>query len=133
VQRHEMSPVAETTNRGSGGLWVVPSPVDKSVPRPPRDVQPVRDVLCGPVVSGHRGHGRPGEVVVQHLSEPVVDGEADVDQCSIEAELRSLRRLPGLHARGWRLLSGDLAAASHGVARLYCASAVQKWCSSCGP
>jgi hypothetical protein len=23
---------------------VVPSPVDKSVPRPPRDVQPVRDV-----------------------------------------------------------------------------------------
>jgi hypothetical protein len=38
-----------------------------------------------PVVSGHRGHGRPGEVVVQHLSEPVVDGEADIDQCSIEA------------------------------------------------
>ncbi len=34
---------------------------------------------------GHRGHGRPGEVVVQHLSEPVVDGKADVDQRSIEA------------------------------------------------
>jgi hypothetical protein len=46
---------------------------------------PIRDVRCGPVVSGHRGHGRPGEVVVQHPSEPVVDGEADVDQCSIEA------------------------------------------------
>jgi hypothetical protein len=43
---------------------------------------PIRDVRCGP---GHRGHGRPGEVVVQHPSEPVVDGEADVDQCSIEA------------------------------------------------
>jgi hypothetical protein len=64
---------------------VVPSPVDKSVPRQPRDVQPVRDVLCGPVVSGHRGQGRPGEVVVQHLSEPVVAGEADIDQCVIEA------------------------------------------------
>jgi hypothetical protein len=46
---------------------------------------PIRDVCCGLVVSGHRGHGRPGEIVVQHPSEPVVDGEADVDQCSIEA------------------------------------------------
>ena len=46
---------------------------------------PIRDVHCGLVVSGHRGHGRPGEIVVQHPSEPVVDGEADVGQCSIEA------------------------------------------------
>jgi len=46
---------------------------------------PIRDVRCGPAVSGHRGHGRPGEVVVQHPSEPVVDGEAGVDQCSLEA------------------------------------------------
>ena len=62
-----------------------PSPLDKSVPRPPRDVQPVRDSVCGPVVSGDRGQGRPGEVVVQHLSEPVVAGETDVDQCLIKA------------------------------------------------
>ena len=33
---------------------LAPSPVEESVPRPPRDVQPVRDILCGPVVSGHR-------------------------------------------------------------------------------
>jgi hypothetical protein len=49
--------------------------VDKSVPRPPRHVQSVRDILCGPVVSGHRGHGRTGEVVVQHLSD--LDGLTD--------------------------------------------------------
>ena len=41
------------------------------------------------VVSRHRGHGRPGEVVVQHLLEPVVAGEADVDQCLIETGDRS--------------------------------------------
>jgi len=62
-----------------------PSPLDKSVPRPPRDVQPVRNSVCGPVVSGDRGQGRPGEVVVQHLSEPLVAGETDVDQCLIKA------------------------------------------------
>jgi hypothetical protein len=59
--------------------------LDKSVPRPSRDVQPVRDSVCGPVVSGHCGQGRPGEVVVQHLSAPVVAGETDVDQCLIKA------------------------------------------------
>jgi hypothetical protein len=61
--------IGRTREEGLAGDWQPiggSSAVHKSVPRPPRDVQPVRDILCGPVVSTHRGHGRPGEVVVQH-------------------------------------------------------------------
>jgi hypothetical protein len=37
---------------------------DESVPRPVRDAQTLRHVICGEVVAGHRGRGRPREVVV---------------------------------------------------------------------
>src|SRR5674536_27801 len=59
--------------------------IDESVPRPVRDAQSGWHVICGSVIAGHRGGGRPREVVVRHLSEPIVAGEADVCQCLIEA------------------------------------------------
>jgi len=67
-------------------------PNHDSVPGPLRDAESVRDIICGPVVSRHRGGGHPSEVVVQHLPEPVVAGEADVCQCpGLAAALDHLR------------------------------------------
>ena len=44
----------------------------KSVPRPVRDSEAVRHVIGGPVVARHRCRSRPGEVVVQHLSQSTI-------------------------------------------------------------
>src|SRR6516225_10655922 len=46
----------------------------KSVPRPVWDAEAVRHIIGGLVVAGHRCRGRPGEVVVQHLSQSTVVG-----------------------------------------------------------
>ena len=46
----------------------------KSVPRPVWDAEAVRHIIGGLVVAGHRCRGRPGEVVVQRLSQSTVVG-----------------------------------------------------------
>ena len=48
------------------------------VPRPARNGQAVRNVVCRAVIPGHRGHRRPSEVVVQHLAKPVVARQGGV-------------------------------------------------------
>ena len=58
IQRQSIS----RSNR-NGGLHL------KSVPRPVRDAEAVRHILGGPVVARHCCRGRPGEVVVKHLSQ----------------------------------------------------------------
>ena len=37
------------------------------------------------MIAGHRCRGRPGEIVVQHLSQNIVVGESDIRQSQIEA------------------------------------------------
>src|ERR1700756_2392131 len=64
------APLAEKEVRGKGRQ---PLPL-KSVPRPVWDAEAVRHVIGGPVVARHRCRGRPGEVVVQHLSQRTVVG-----------------------------------------------------------
>jgi hypothetical protein len=49
-----------------------------------RDPQAVRDVIRRPVIPRHRGPGRPGEIVVQQLPQPIIAGQADVDECLIK-------------------------------------------------
>jgi len=44
------------------------------VPRPVWDAEPVRHIIGGLVVAGHRCRSRPSEVVVQHLSQRTVVG-----------------------------------------------------------
>ncbi len=46
----------------------------KSVPRPLWDAEAVRHVIGGVVIARHRCLGRPGEVIVQHLSQSTVAG-----------------------------------------------------------
>jgi len=41
------------------------------------------------VVAGHRCHGRPSEIVVQHLSQFIVRGEPDIGQSLVEAGNRT--------------------------------------------
>ena len=95
-RRPRCLPVARALPRNNGGLSAVSKrqkrlrcspyrPADQSVPGPVRDGEAVRHVVGGAVVAGHRGGGRPGEVVVQHLTEPVVAVEADVGQRLVEA------------------------------------------------
>ena len=62
--------LAEKEVRGKGWqpLYV------KSVPRPVWDAEAVRHVIGGPLVARHRCRGRPGEVVVQHLSQSTIVG-----------------------------------------------------------
>ena len=66
---------------------------DESVPRPLGYVQAVGHILCQVVVTRHRGRGRPREVIVQHLSEPLVGGEVDIFQRLIETSDRPLVHL----------------------------------------
>ena len=63
--------------------------VEKPSPRPARDAQAVRHIVRGAVIAGHRGGGRPGEVVVQRPSEPLVVGQANVCQRQVEASDRA--------------------------------------------
>ena len=60
------------------------SPSDSTVPRPMRDLQTVRHIVCRPVISGHGGGSRPSKVVVEFLAQPVVAGNASVFQRLIE-------------------------------------------------
>src|SRR5262249_42267680 len=66
---------------------------DKSLPGPLRDLQTVRYILCRAVVTRHRGRGGPREVIVQHTTEPLVTGEADILQRLIETSDRPLIHL----------------------------------------
>jgi len=79
-------------------------------PRPVRDGQTVRDIVCGSVKAGHRGGGRPRKVFVQRLSEPLVVGKADVCQRLIEAGDRSMvhlvvRAVPAVHPHDRRFVA----------------------------
>src|SRR5436190_19217644 len=58
---------------------------DESVPGPAWNPQAFWYVVGGAVIPGHRRCGRPREVVMQDLSEPIVPVEADVDQGLVEA------------------------------------------------
>jgi hypothetical protein len=66
---------------------------DESVPGPLRDVQTVRHILCGVVVTRHCGRGGPREVIMQHASEPLVACKADIFQRLIETCNRPLVHL----------------------------------------
>jgi hypothetical protein len=46
----------------------------ESVPGPVWDAQALRHILGGLVVAGHCCRGRPGEIVMQHLSQNIVVG-----------------------------------------------------------
>jgi uncharacterized protein YwlG (UPF0340 family) len=62
---------------------------NESVPRPVWEVQTVRHIVCGTVVPVHRGGGCLREVVVEHLSDPVVVSKTNVNQGLIETGDRS--------------------------------------------
>jgi hypothetical protein len=53
------------------------------------DAQAVRHIIGGLVVAGHRCHGRPDEIVVQHLSQNIVVGWSDIGQSQVEAGNRT--------------------------------------------
>ena len=74
------------------------------------DSQAVRDVIGGVVVAGHGRGGRPGEVVVKHLAQAVVIGEADVHERLIEAGDRAsvhllVHAVAAVHADDRRLVA----------------------------
>ena len=62
---------------------------DESVPGPAWNAQAFGYVVGGAVIPGHRRCGGPREVVMQHLSEPIVPVESDVDQGLVEARDRA--------------------------------------------
>src|ERR1044072_603642 len=66
---------------------------DESVPGPLRNLQSVRHIFRGVVVTRHRGRGCPREVIVQHASESIVAIESSILQCLIETGYRSLVHL----------------------------------------
>jgi hypothetical protein len=74
-------PCGKGTTNGRVAAYGSPSPVDKSVPRPLRDVQPVRDILCDDLRLDDAEHD--GPITLR------VAGDADVDQRLIEAGDRS--------------------------------------------
>jgi len=45
----------------------------------------VRHIIRGSVIAGHRGGGRPSEVVVEHLSQLAVVGESRIGESMVEA------------------------------------------------
>jgi hypothetical protein len=53
------------------------------------DAEATRHIIGGLVIAGHRCCGRPGEVVMQHLSQRIVFRESDVGQSMVEADNRS--------------------------------------------
>jgi hypothetical protein len=53
------------------------------------DAEATRHIIGGLVIAGHRCCGRPGEVVMQHLSQRIVFRESDVGQSLVEAGNRS--------------------------------------------
>src|SRR5262249_6135771 len=77
----------------SSSLLVSLRSTDESVPGPLRDVQTVRHILWRVVVTSHRGRGGPCEVIMQHPSEPLVAGNADIFQRLIETSDRPLIHL----------------------------------------
>jgi hypothetical protein len=58
---------------------------NQSFPRPVWDGQTFRHIVRGAVVTSHRGRRRPREVVVQHMSEPLVITKTGIDERLIEA------------------------------------------------
>jgi hypothetical protein len=48
------------------------------------DPEAVRHIISGLMVPGHRCRGCPREVIVQHLSQRTVAGQADIDQSLVE-------------------------------------------------
>src|SRR5262249_1431788 len=62
-----------------------PSSVNhESVPGPLWNLQTVRDVLCRPFVTSHRGRSGPREVIMHHPPKPLVVGKADVFERLVE-------------------------------------------------
>lgn len=53
------------------------------------DDEAVRHVVAGPVVAGHGCRGRPGEIIVQHLSQNIVVGQSNIGESHIEAGNRT--------------------------------------------
>src|SRR5262249_20893739 len=80
-----------TTNRLSDVVRL--SSIDESVPRPLRDLQTIRHILCRVVITSHRGSRGPREVIVQHASEALVAREPDIFQRLIETRDRPLVHL----------------------------------------
>jgi hypothetical protein len=68
-------------------------PTHESVPRPLWDVQTVRDIFCGLVVTRHSVRCGPREVIVQYAPELFVLGETDIFQRLIETSDRPLVHL----------------------------------------
>src|SRR5262249_25560615 len=74
-----------------------PSSVNhESVPGPLWDLQTVRDVLCRPLVTRHRGRRGPREVIMEHAPKPLVVGKADVFEPLVET-----RNSPLIHLFVW--------------------------------
>jgi hypothetical protein len=66
------------------------------------DAEAIRHVIGGPVVTGHRGRGRPNEVVVQHLPQLTVVGEPHIGESLVETDNRAaihfvVLPLPAVH------------------------------------
>src|SRR4051794_2013411 len=59
--------------------------LEQPVPGPPRDEETVGNVVGRVVVPGHGGGRGPAEVVVQHLPQTLVAGQAGVDEGLVEA------------------------------------------------
>jgi hypothetical protein len=66
---------------------------DAPMPRPLRDVQTVRHIICRVVVTRHCGRGSPREIIVKHAPELLVAGEADIFERQIETVYRPLVHL----------------------------------------
>ena len=94
---------------GAVPLGVVTVRLVEPVPRPARDAEAIGDVVGGVGVAGHRD-GRPGEVVVQHLPQPRVIGEAGIGQGLVEAGDRAavhllVHAVAAVHAHDRRLVA----------------------------
>ena len=75
-----------------------------------RDVQAFRHVVCRVVVARHYGRGRPTEVVVENLPEPLVTIQTDVGERQIEASYRPkihlvMGAIPAVHPHHGGLVS----------------------------